>query len=110
MEKEMSLTELLDDDLLTIINIAFKELCVNDKDFLKMRTEKCKLVTNNKNIDMVCDEKKVIPLNAEDVKDLIKWIKYKDELELKYRKQMIFMGIKVAYIIFKNSGLLNNEI
>ena len=110
MEREMSLNELFNDDLLSIVNIAFKELCKKDKDFVKMRTEKCELVTNNKNLDTVCYEKQVIPLNPDDVKDLIKWIEYRDELELKYEKQMLYIGIRVAYMLFNNAGLLKNKV
>ena len=110
MEREMSLTELFEDDILTITTIAFKELCKNDKDFVKMRAEKCELATKNKNINTVCYEKEVIPLNTEDVKDLVKWIEYRDELELKYEKQMLYIGIRVAYMMFKNSGLLKEKI
>ena len=110
MERENSLNELFDDDLLEIINIGFKELCKNDKDFVKMRAEKCELATKNKNIDTVCYEKQVIPLNTEDVKDLVKWIKYRDELEVKYEKQMIYMGIRIAYMMFNNAGLIKTEL
>ena len=110
MEREMSLNELFDDDILTITTIAFKELCKNDKDFVKMRTEKCELSTKNKNINAVCYDKEVIPLNTEDVKDQIKWIEYRDELELKYEKQMLYIGIRVAYMMFNNAGLLKTKL
>lgn len=110
MEREMSLNELFNDDLLSIIDIGFRELCKNDKDFLNLHNQRKNIVTNNKNIDAVCYEKEVIPLNAEDVKDLIKWLDYKDELDLKYEKKMIYMGIRIAYMMFNNAGLLKTEL
>ena len=103
---EEQLKEMFNEDFFTILNIICEQLNRKDGEYKKAINKCIDILDENKRVRLVCDMKKPVPLSKNDVKLLIKYMDAEEEENLAYQKGLLYMGFKIAYMIFDNAGML----
>lgn len=108
MNNEDKLEEILKEDLCSIYNYIYGELHNTNGEFIRLRNELCDFLNKNPKINDVCYEGIIKSLDKKDVKALMKWLKYKEKEYSIYEEQLLYTGIRIAYMIFKKSNILKD--
>lgn len=103
MEKYLDIFESLYGE---IINEISSNLFENNKEY-KDKFQKCSdIVDEYPNVRVVCEDKKAIALNVEEVKGLIQYLNSFEDREEMKSKLLFYTGAKYFYILMKNMDLL----
>ena len=108
MDIDEKLKKLVERDFYNIYDIVYEKLCSN-KEFKKIRNDIHKVLKDYPKVSDVCLEGKSINLSKTETRALIKYLKCKREENELYDEQLLYMGVKLAYIIFKKADMLKEE-
>ncbi len=106
MNIEEKIKELLEEDFYKITDIVFKDLYDNNKEFIKLRNNINKLLDKYPHISSIYNKDLTYKFSKEEINALKKYLKYKKREEEIYQEQLLYTGVRVAYIVFKKAGMI----
>lgn len=93
-----------------ILNNINYDLQKNNHKYIS-NIDKCvKIVDKYPNVRLVCEDNTPVALNVEEVKALITYYQCYKNRETMQDKKLVYVGFKCAYTVFKNAGLLREDI
>ncbi len=98
--------EIFNENFFNILNIICGQLNRKDGEYKKAINKCIDILDSNKRVRLVCDMKKAVPLSKNDVKLLIKYMDAEEEENLAYQQGLLYIGFRIAYMIFDNAGML----
>ncbi len=108
MDIDNKLKELLDSDFYNIYDIVYEKLC-SKKEFKTLRNNINKILEEYPKVSDVCLDERNSILSESEINALIRYLKYKREENELYEEQLLYIGVKLAYIIFKRADMLKDE-
>lgn len=102
------LIDLCENCLIDYFSKTLIELEAKDKEYKFLLKKQENILDKYSNLRDVLEDKKVIGLNKQEIRYLIRYLDYKCQSDLIEQREIFYKGLSVAYEIFRKIGIIKD--
>lgn len=102
------LIDLCENCLIDYFAKALIELETKDKEYKSLIRKQENILDKYSNLRDVLEDNKVIGLNKQEIKYLIRYLDYKCQSDLIEQREIFYKGLNVSYEIFRKIGIIKD--